>query len=505
MEEKSFKEKRIKKITNLYYSRPEVQKAIYEFCKNREICPRYFEGFGKRPDSFQYISEVFEVVKKGATSFHCSEELWKEPLDIKTGMSEEEANELRTGWDLLIDIDCPYFDYSKIAAKAIINMLEKEGVDNIGLKYSGSKGFHIIIPWKSFPKEIAGEESKNLFPDLPRKIVAYIRYKSEEEMEKLLPKDFEKQFSNVDIKKGIKCNNCGEIANEYDLVKLYCGFCKREEIQRVNSQKKLICPECKREFELKTKETIYECKTCRTDSKTDKDNFSKKIGIDLFTLMGLDLVLVSPRHLFRTPYSLHEKTSLSSVVINKSELDKFDLKDASPMKVEVKKFLPDSKEGEARNLVLKALDWYDEKFPEEEKQSFKGDYQPIKITDFSEKNFPPCIKRILKGLEDGRKRALFVLINFFRSIGMEDEMLEKIIYDWNKKNKTQLKKGYIKSQISWAYKRKPIMPPNCREFYQAIGVCAPELICDKIKNPINYTIRKSFSNKKKKRVNKKEK
>jgi len=75
----SEKEQRIRKITHLYYSRPDVQKVLFEFSKNREICPRYFEGFGKRPDSFQYPSDIFELVKKGATSFHCSEELWKDP------------------------------------------------------------------------------------------------------------------------------------------------------------------------------------------------------------------------------------------------------------------------------------------------------------------------------------------------------------------------------------------------------------------------------------------
>ena len=88
----SHKEQRIRNLTQIYYSKPEVQKAIFEFCKNREICPRYFEGFGKRPDSFQYTGDIFELVKKGATSFHCSEEIWNDPLKIITGMTEEQAN-----------------------------------------------------------------------------------------------------------------------------------------------------------------------------------------------------------------------------------------------------------------------------------------------------------------------------------------------------------------------------------------------------------------------------
>src|SRR3972149_7857889 len=118
------KEQRIRSITNLYYSNPDVQKAIFEFSKNREICPRYFEGFGKRPDSFQYQSDIFELVKKGATSFHCSEELWRDPMQISTDLTREKMNEARIGWDLLIDIDSKYIDYSKILAEQIAKMLK---------------------------------------------------------------------------------------------------------------------------------------------------------------------------------------------------------------------------------------------------------------------------------------------------------------------------------------------------------------------------------------------
>jgi hypothetical protein len=202
---KSFKEQRIKKIINLYYSRKDVQKAIFEFSKNREISPRFFEGFGKRPDTFQYENDVLGLAKKGATSFHCSEELWENPLNLETGMSEKELNELRIGWDLLIDIDCKWFDYAKLAAISIVETFKQHGIKEVGVKFSGSKGFHILLPWKAFPKEISGKNIKNLFPELPRKLIAYLRFYSEKIMLELLPEDFYKDFKNVDIKKGIKC------------------------------------------------------------------------------------------------------------------------------------------------------------------------------------------------------------------------------------------------------------------------------------------------------------
>jgi len=503
----SFKEQRIKKITHLYYSNPSIQKAIVEFAQNREVCSRYFEGFGKRPDSLQYPGDVFELVKKGATSFHCSEEIWSDPLQIQTGMIEKQLNELRTGWDLLIDIDCKWFDYSKLAAQAIINILEKNNVKNIGIKFSGSKGWHILIPWKSFPKEVGGERTKDLFPELPRKIVDYLRYEARKEMENILPDDFYNQFKNVKIKKGIKCNNCNEISEEFYSIELFCPDCKIGESKKIRKEEKqnFYCPNCRKKFIIQDTKNYYECNKCNINSKENPDNFSQKIETDLFDLMGLDLILVSPRHLFRTPYSLHEKTALASVVIEKQDLENFQLKDADPMKIIVKNFMPDAKQDEAKELVMQAMDWYREnkisRGETDEKITDKfAEFKPIKLDDISEEKFPPCIKKVLKGVSDGRKRALFVLINFFRSIGMEKQELEKNIDDWNKKNEVPIKQGYIKSQLLWGYRHKPIMPPNCREFYQGIGVCIPDNLCNKIKNPVNYVVRKNFAGARKKKI-----
>ena len=415
--EQSIREKRIRKITNLYYSKPEVQKAIFEFCKNRETVPRYFEGFGKRPDSFEYKGDIFELVKKGATSFHCSEEIWQDPLKISTDFNEDQLNELRTGWDLLLDIDSKYLDYSKIMAELIIKIFKFHGIKNIGIKFSGSKGFHIIIPWKAFPKEINNVQTKDKFPEWPRIIVRYLIEKIEKQL-----------------------------------------------IEKVSS--------------------------LESPSKYVKDFQAPKEVIP-------DLVLVSPRHLFRTPYSLHEKTALSSVVLNPEKIKDFDMKDADPMKVKIKNFMPDSEEGEAKELLVQALDWYKDNNPDEEEKRTNKDFKTIKISNLSEKNLPPCIKKILGGLSDGRQRSIFILINLFRSVGMDRDELEKRLYQWNEKNTPPLKQGIIKNQLKVAYKGKPLMPPNCREYYQGIGVCNPDNFCRLIKNPVNYVARKSFNSSKK--------
>ncbi len=501
-EKKSFKEKRIRKITKLYYSKPEIQKAIFNFAKNREISPRYFNGFGKRPDTFQYLGDVFQIVKKGATSFHCSEELWENPLDLETGISKEKLNELRIGWDLLIDIDCKYFDFSKKAAKAILQVFNNHGIENIGIKFSGNKGFHIILPWKAFPKEIAGNKTKNLFPELPKKLLSYIGFKANEEIQKLLSEEeIDNLTKNTKIKRGIKCNNCRELADTYEKLIAVCPKCKRQEIRKISNEKQkenYKCPDCNVEFEIMNSEEIYECKKCNLSSEKNPDSFSRHIEVDFFDLMGLDLVLVSSRHLFRMPYSLHEKTSLSSVVLEPEQIDDFDLKDANALKVKVKEFIPESTKEEANELIREALDWAknNEIKSGKSRKKTKGkykDFKPLSLKNIENSQFPPCIHNILKGMRDGKKRALFILMNLFRSLGMDSEEMEKRIYAWNKKNNPPLKEGYIKSQFLANYKRKPLMPPNCKEYYQGIGVCTPDSLCSKVKNPMNYVVRKNYS------------
>jgi len=46
--------------------------------------------FGKRPDVLQYPADVLELVKQGATSFHASEELWRNPLLLAPSMSRKD-------------------------------------------------------------------------------------------------------------------------------------------------------------------------------------------------------------------------------------------------------------------------------------------------------------------------------------------------------------------------------------------------------------------------------
>ncbi|MFH1307928.1 MAG: hypothetical protein ABIH72_03680 [archaeon] len=408
----------ITNITPTYYSRKDIQEAIFSFCNGREVVPSYkMESFGKRPDTLEYPSDIMHHVKKGATSLHCSEEIWKDPLQLSTSLSEDQLNDLRQGWDLLIDIDSKYLDYSKISAELIIEALNFHGVKNIGLKYSGSKGFHIIVPWKSFPKEINSQKMSYKFPEIPRIISIYLS-----------------------------------------------NFIKPKLAEKVAHL-------------------------------TMEDKKSYVRDFDAHKKVMPDIILVSSRHLFRCPYSLHEKTKLASIVLEKDELADFNPRSADPLKVKVKEFYPKARDEEARELLIQALDWNQENKQEESKEKLSEKrrtktFQKIEV-DKSSVIYPPSIKKILLGLQDGRKRALFILINYFRSLGFEQSEVQEKIESWNKKNKPPLKEGYIKSQFAWTFRQKQILPPNYdKDFYKGIGII-PDDEEIKLKNPVNYTIKKS--------------
>jgi hypothetical protein len=515
----SLKEKRIREITLAYYSRKEIRKFMLDFSNSRECVPKYYEGFGKRPDFFQYESDILEQVKKGATSFHCSEELWSDPLELSTDLSKNELNSLRIGWDLLLDVDSPYLEYSKIYADLLVKALKFHGIENLGIKFSGSKGFHIIIPWQSFPREIYGQKTKDMFPEWPRIICEYLSSIIQPRLiDKLLKETSLKQLAERTGKKEedllvVECKNCKREGEKKELVTWFCPYCKNQ-ITRIRENKRIPkCPNesCRKDLLEKSKEIIYYCGFCNINSNKNPELFGSIARFATEKLIEADLILVSPRHLFRMPYSLHEKTALSSLVIDKNHILDFQIKDANPFKVEIKTFYPVPKKEEAKELLLKALDFKEQEDKEQfsieknkisqEKSSFLGkkdikkEIKQISIPNPTKDLFPPCIQIILNGIkQDGRKRALFVLINYFRSLDMQDSEIEKRINEWNEKNFNPIKKGYIQSQLAWYKKNKRVLPPNCNNsIYKDLGICKPDALCRIIKNPLNYSVKKFFS------------
>lgn len=403
-----------------FYSRQDIQKRIIEIAKNREMAVKFGDrGFGKRPDVLMFEGDIGELVKQGATSFHISEERWKEPLELRAGMNKKQLDELRTGWDLIIDIDSKNIEHSKIMAEVLIEALKFHNINKPSVKFSGNKGFHIGISFDSFPDKVNETETKILFPEGPKIIASYLK----------------------------------------------------EMIKDMLSTK------------------ILENKTIEELKKEFGNKIIRRGEFNPFNIVDVDSALISNRHMFRAPYSYHEKSGLISVPIE--NLKRFDVKTAMPENVKADMgFL--QKGEDASQLLIQAFDWNSKNRKEDIREEKKREFSlPEKAIE--EKYFPSCILLGLKGLEDGKKRFLFLLINFLRNMGWTDENIKKRVGEWNRKNKEPLRENYITSQINWHTRQKQrLLPPNCENaaYYLDIRICRKDGLCMRVKNPVNYALRK---------------
>lgn len=413
-----------------YYKREDIRKEMLACSKDREVATRFNEIFGKRPDIFAYESDILELVKQGATSFHVSEEIWKNPLQLEPTLSRNDLDKLRTGWDLVLDIDCKFLEYSAIGTDLVIKAIKHHGVENVSCKFSGNHGFHIGVCFESFPEKVHDALTKNLFPEGPRRIASYLRDMIREH----LVAELLKYDNGID------------------------GIIKR---------------------------------TGKKFNELIKNN-----KFDPFTIIDIDTILISSRHLYRMPYSFNEKSGLISVPINPDKILEFNKIVAKPENVRVSKFrfldAAKSVPNEAKKLIVEAFD-YENKI-EEIKSKTEFRYEEIKEA-LPEQFFPPCIKLILNGIDDGKKRALFILVNFLTSVGWGYEKIEERLREWNKKNKEHLREVYLIGQIRYHKTHKgKVLPPNCsnKMYYQDFHVCKPDELCKKIKNPVNYSRRKTL-------------
>ncbi len=427
-----------------YYKREDVQKAIVEHGRDKEVAARFNEQFGKRPDSLSYPNEVLELAKKGATSFHCSEELWTNPLLLKPQMARAELDKLRRGWDLILDVDTDVidketgFEYSKIAADLIIKQLKLHGVRSVTAKFSGNKGFHIAVPYEAFPKTFKGVECHLLFPEVAKKVASYLKEQIQKDLGRSILLLEKGDYNAIEKKTGKK-------KHEFVYMKTVKGGFESESLPEFNAEPFLV----------------------------------------------IDTILISARHMYRMPYSLHEKSGLASIPVNIDKVLEFNRESATPEKVKVGENLfmnrQNSISGETLRLFTEADDYgrsQTVKATEREK-SANVEYEEVEGKIPSE-FFPPCIKKMLEGVVDGRKRAMFVLANFLGSCNYGNDEIEAIIKEWNQKNREPLPPLTLATQLSYQKQRKEkILPPNCNNasYYKELGIeCTPE--CGKCKNPV---------------------
>src|SRR3989338_7480196 len=156
-----------------YYSREDVQNALLAVSEDREVVGIFKTGaFGQRPNMLVYPGDVVSMVRSGNVAFHGSVERWNNPMSLRPGMVKEEMDELRKGFELIIDLDVKVFEYAKIYAKIFHDELRSYGIKNIGIKYTGGKSFHMAVPFESFPENVNYKPTRMQYPLIPQAIVS---------------------------------------------------------------------------------------------------------------------------------------------------------------------------------------------------------------------------------------------------------------------------------------------------------------------------------------------
>jgi len=489
-----------------FYKRKDIQQALVEHARNKEIGMRYNDKFGKRPDILTYPKDVLELALNGVTSFHSSEEIWHNPLSISSELPKSELEQLRSGWDVVLDIDCPDWEFSRLTTYLFIKALQDNQVKDISCKFSGNKGFHIGVPFEAFPREIAQKKVKDLFPELPRKISEYLLdYISQKyikidndkiifdnqfpfTIQQLKEKFGDKEFLQrkcSECKKNIKQNKKENTPNTQFI-------CQRCEQTKLIESDYLKCEKCN--ILMEKIETITTLCPCGSNSST--------LHFEPSTIIEIDTILISSRHLYRMPYSLHEKSGLVSMPIDQNTILEFEKNTAKPENIppltpQTPIFMNRNtiSTESARYLLSQALDFNIKQEFESDKASKnlkqQKSYDEITIqSPIKEEFFPPCVTRLLQGVEDGKKRSIFILTNFLGKLGWNKDDINQYIHKWNtEKNSTPLREVYLKGQLHHFIPNERL-PPNCNNegYYKSLNLCHPDGFCRKIKNPANYSL-----------------
>lgn len=396
-----------------YYEQEALKERFLEISEYREIVPTYQNGYGKRPDAINFPGDFDQFVENDAIAFHASVERWKNPLLID---QVSELDNLRTNWDLVLDIDCDdSFELAKKTAELVVEELRQHGIKNIYVKFSGNRGFHIGVNGEAFPREIGEEKFSDLYPNLARGIVDYLRHQLEDK-----------------IMKEVRAQGLEE------------------------------------------------------EMKTDE-------GPDPYQVSDIENDW-GQRHLFRMPYSLHDGSGLVSLPISPEEISEFEKEDAKIENIDFETgFLEESEDGEATNLAVQAMDFIEERREEKKERRTNKDFERPEDA-IPEQYFPPTIKNLLEGLEDGRKRGLFILINFYRCVGYSWNEIESKMWDWNDRNDEALREAYVKSQLRWHRNRDEDVPPpnyDSNGYYKDMQVYEGDNLEEKVSNPVSYAFRKA--------------
>lgn len=422
-----------------YYSTEKVAKAIAAAAAGREAVGVYSSGqYDSRPNVIQFAADVEQLAKKGISSFHISVERWRYPMQLARANSSTQPSQDSS--------PAVSYDTLRTGWDFVIDIDSKLGLEESTIAARLICELFERYGIKKYGLKFSGRRGWHIclpWEALPKQIdykPAEIGYPS---VPRILARFIRDKISAKLLDELLKRRSLKDMLDVLDVV-------------------------------------------------------PSELSPFYFVEVEQDW---GARHLVRAPYSLNEKTWLVSLPIKSEQLTSFSPDMAKPENVvKLKELQPFfvTETGCADGLMTEALDWWAMQKKEEERKPIAR--REIKWEQkMSEDVFPPCMKLILAGLRDGKKRSLYTIISFLRFANWSWQEIEAKLFEWNAKNTPMLPRSIVLGQLRWAMQQPQSRnPANCTndQFYRSIGICQPDNFCKNrtgeitIKNPISYPFRK---------------
>ena len=125
-------------------------------------------------------------------------------MQLKSEIPKQEMDDLRKGFDFIIDIDAKAkLKHAQVAAIKVYEFLQSFGITPT-VKFSGSRGFHLAVSGNAFPSKIDFKDISQKYPDVPQTIANFIRERIRDEL-----------LEDFTFKGGLK-EDCQEFIKDFD-------------------------------------------------------------------------------------------------------------------------------------------------------------------------------------------------------------------------------------------------------------------------------------------------
>jgi len=155
-----------------WYEEPDIQRAVLVQLAGREVWVNAENYASPRPRVVRSPVELLSLIPRNrASSVYGSVESFRDPALL----GAERLETLRSGWDFVLDIDSSQgIEEAKHCTEAILRLLVSYDIRSARVKFSGRRGFHIMIDGEAFDCFRTKAEFIQAYPTVPLQVARFI-------------------------------------------------------------------------------------------------------------------------------------------------------------------------------------------------------------------------------------------------------------------------------------------------------------------------------------------